>query len=102
MEEGCRNCKRYKGDCGHHFVDSEGHTNFYIPEESACDGFGRCVYYEDRRSGVERALQELSKSTISDTSKIILFSCVQEVLKKEGKCVVFGEVVDQKTGKRVD
>lgn len=34
MEYECRNCKNYKGDCGNHFVDQNGHINYEIPRES--------------------------------------------------------------------
>ena len=32
----CKTCKNYTGDCGHHYLDSDNHTNL-IPAESATD-----------------------------------------------------------------
>lgn len=29
----CADCKHYKGNCGHHFVDWNGHINYEIPDE---------------------------------------------------------------------
>ena len=33
----CKTCKNYTGDCVHHHIDSDNHTNFDIPAESATD-----------------------------------------------------------------
>lgn len=34
----CTTCKHYKYDCGHHFIDYDGHINYNIPRESMYDG----------------------------------------------------------------
>lgn len=42
----CKNCKHYTGDCGHHFVDNVGHTDYDCYSESACTKTGDCMYFE--------------------------------------------------------
>lgn len=34
----CKDCAKYKGDCGHHFKDANGHINWDCPSESMYDG----------------------------------------------------------------
>lgn len=43
-------CKNFKGDCGNHFVDLNGHTNFDIPSESKLDHYNIPVCFEDTRT----------------------------------------------------
>ena len=33
MIQQCIICKKYKGDCGHHFKDDSGHIDYDIPSE---------------------------------------------------------------------
>lgn len=46
----CRNCTKHKGDCGHHFIDGDEHIHYDIPVESACDRYGDCSFYTERRN----------------------------------------------------
>lgn len=94
----CKNCAKYKGDCGHHFKDFNNHIHYDIPSEAAGDKYGGCEFYEENRSGVEIAVKELMDSNISTESKLLLGSCVQEILKAQGKCIVCGKVVSAKGG----
>lgn len=34
----CKNCAKYKGNCGHHLRDINGHINYDCPSESMWDG----------------------------------------------------------------
>ena len=34
----CKDCAKYKGDCGHHFRDTNGHILYDVPSESMHDG----------------------------------------------------------------
>ena len=34
----CKNCAKYKGNCGNHFKDCNGHTLWDVPSESMFDG----------------------------------------------------------------
>ena len=43
----CKSCKRYQGDCGYHFMDSDGHIVWDIPREGACDKYGDCSFFEE-------------------------------------------------------
>lgn len=40
MKPSCKNCSKYKGDCGHHFKDNDGHINYNVPSESMYDRWG--------------------------------------------------------------
>ena len=42
----CKNCKYYIGDCGHHFVNEIGHTNYDCYSDSVCTKTGDCMYFE--------------------------------------------------------
>lgn len=33
----CKDCAKYKGNCGNHFKDTNGHINYEIPAESMYD-----------------------------------------------------------------
>lgn len=56
----CKNCTKYKNDCGHHFKDSNGHINYDCPAEFVCDRYGHCEYYKESRSDLDIALEELN------------------------------------------
>lgn len=60
----CKNCKLYKGDCGHHFVDGNAHIDYDIPDEKARNFYGQCVYYEDKDFTIEDALNIIDASNI--------------------------------------
>ncbi len=34
----CKDCEKYKGNCGHHFKDTNGHIMWDTPSESMYDG----------------------------------------------------------------
>jgi hypothetical protein len=36
----CKYCEKFSGDCGNHFKDKYGHTDFEIPKESVLDNYG--------------------------------------------------------------
>lgn len=46
MKIECRNCSQYEGDCGYHFKNGYGHTNFEIPSECATDRYNNCMFYK--------------------------------------------------------
>ena len=70
----CRDCKLYKGDCGHHFIDWDDHINYNIPTESRMDdvigSHGSCfvasVQYslETKKAVVEEITRKYSVETI--------------------------------------
>lgn len=52
----CKNCANYKGDCGRHFVDGNGHINYEIASNgSFCEG------YEETRNKWQVALDLLNE-----------------------------------------
>lgn len=52
----CKNCANYKGDCGSHFVDGNGHINYEIASNgSFCEG------YEETRNKWQVALDLLNE-----------------------------------------
>lgn len=48
MNEQCKICKKYKGDCGHHFKDDLGHINYDIPSEYICDKYEKIQMVEKK------------------------------------------------------
>lgn len=46
----CKYCKKYKGDCGNHHVDSNGHTDFEIASSSYCDKYSIPICFKDIRA----------------------------------------------------
>ena len=69
MNEQCKVCKKYKGDCGHHFKDDLGHINYDIPSEYACDPYGNCVSFEETRTKYQIALTNI----LDNGSKIKIY-----------------------------
>ena len=72
----CKNCANYKGDCGHHFYDSNGHINFEIPSESMFDGVMACYgakCWQPNDELIERAhkkrIQEIMNYGIDDVKE---------------------------------
>lgn len=52
----CKNCANYKGDCGGHFVDENGHINYEIASNgSFCEG------YEETRNKWQVAIDLLNE-----------------------------------------
>lgn len=45
----CKYCKNYKGDCGNHHKDSNGHTNFDVADFSQCNKYGVPECFKDAR-----------------------------------------------------
>lgn len=46
----CKYCKDYKGDCGNHYKDGNGHINFEIADISYCNQYGTPDCFKDTRS----------------------------------------------------
>lgn len=61
MRVQCKTCKKYKGDCGCHFRDELGHTDYDIPSEGACDIYGNCMSFEETRTECQIALDQLEE-----------------------------------------
>ena len=69
----CRDCKKYEGNCGHHFVDFYGHIHYDIPNETYMDDsigdYGSCFepseeYLQERAS--ERVKYIASNYSLKD------------------------------------
>ena len=81
----CKTCKRYKGNCGYHYVDQETHhIDYEIPAEAVCDKTGVCSMYEAYISPEERALNELKNSGISAESKVIILRALNTEVYRHG------------------
>ena len=73
MNCSCKSCKRYKGNCGYHYVDPETrHIDYEIPAEAARDKDGACLTYEAYISPEERALNAVKNSELWAECKAIL------------------------------
>lgn len=68
----CKNCKLYKGDCGHHFVDGNGHIDYDIPDNKEMTLYGECVYYERKPETIYDLLEKLKKCNMTDKDKEII------------------------------
>ena len=62
-EKECVCCKLYKGDCGKHHIDADGHIHYDIPSEAMYNGaFLTCFKPSDKylTGIVERQAEDLS------------------------------------------
>lgn len=69
MNNQCKSCKKYKGDCGNHFKDWLGHIDYNIPSESACNRCGDCMSFEEARTKYQIALTNI----LENESKIHMY-----------------------------
>ena len=70
----CRDCKLYKGDCGHHFIDYYDHINYNIPTQTRMDNAigsdGSCFVeseqysLETKKAVIEEITRKYSVETI--------------------------------------
>lgn len=73
----CKNCKLYKGDCGHHFVDGNGHIDYYIPDEKARNLYGQCVFFEIKDKTIDDLLENIKKDNLGDEDKELIQNIIQ-------------------------
>ena len=69
MNEQCKVCKKYNGDCGYHFKDDLGHIDYNIPSECACNVYGNCMSFEETRTKYQIALTNI----LENKSKIHMY-----------------------------
>lgn len=62
----CNNCTKFKGDCGYHFRDSQGHIIYDCPSESCCDRYGNCNYYEEKRNKYQVQLDLIESGNVEE------------------------------------
>lgn len=80
----CINCKKYIGDCGHHFKDIYGHIDFEIPSTSYLDQYGYASCYEEKRSKYMVAYDDISNGGNTDINTILeALSIAEEVRRKK-------------------
>ena len=77
MNEQCKVCKKYKGDCGHHFKDYLGHIDYDTPSEYVCDVCSNCIYFEDGRTKYHIALADI----LHNVSKIQAYVNTQVLIE---------------------
>lgn len=64
MDEKCVDCKYFKGDCGKHHKDFDGHINYEIPAEYMYDrGFLTC--FEPSKEYIQKIHEEQAKKLAS-------------------------------------
>lgn len=83
----CRNCTKHKGDCGHHFIDGDEHMHYDIPVESACDRYGDCSFYTERRNKFQIQIDLLNEKDIelADLNVGVLREALECALRNERK-----------------
>ena len=59
MKLECKNCKLFKGDCGHHPEDEYGHINYEITDVSSLDSYNNCSFYIESRDEQELLIDDL-------------------------------------------
>ena len=62
----CKYCKKYKGDCGNHFIDSNGHINFEIPKETILDKYNNPTCFEDTRTKYKELYDRMKEDGICE------------------------------------
>lgn len=77
MNEQCKICTKYKGDCGHHFKDDLGHIDYDIPSVYVCDVYGNCIYFEDVKTQCQIALADI----LHNVSKIQAYVNTQVLIE---------------------
>lgn len=85
----CNNdCAFYKGDCGHHFHDSQGHIVWGVPSESMYDGvigdIPKCFEPSEeykKRHDME-TVKELAKTYSVDILRLAIAEKEKEIPKK--------------------
>lgn len=83
LEQKCKNCKKYEGDCGYHFTDHEKHIHYDCPRESCCDRFGNCNFYEEKRDKYQVQLDLLDEGKIGQMNTNILREALRRA--RDGK-----------------
>ena len=82
MEAECVNCKHYKGDCGKHHKDCNGHIDYDIPAEYMYDhGWLSCFDPSEEyiRKRQEERAKELSKYPIEIIERALELAKMEEV-----------------------
>lgn len=69
----CADCKHYKGNCGHHFVDWNGHINYEIPDE----GMERFCFEPSEKFLVKQKEEHIKRLMLEYTAEEI-----EEAVKK--------------------
>lgn len=90
----CSNCKKgyliSGADCGYHFhyrrrIEGIG-VNMGIPSESAVDNYGNCMFYEEARNDITRAIDEMFYSKdLSDWSKMTILEYIRKNVEEYGR-----------------
>lgn len=65
----CKDCKLFKGNCGHHYIDVDGHVHYDYPSRAYTNRAGCCEFYQEARTQrqiVKDALIERYKDTHED------------------------------------
>lgn len=69
----CRDCEKFVGNCGCHFIDAYNHIDYNIPCESAYDGtYGGRANCFVPSSEYKRALNEERAKELSQYSEDVL------------------------------
>lgn len=46
----CKDCKLFKGDCGHHYIDGDNHVHYDCPSMACTNRAGYCEFYQEART----------------------------------------------------
>lgn len=65
----CKDCKLFKGNCGHHYMDVDNHVHYDCSSRACTNRTGCCEFYQEARTQrqiVKDALIERYKDTRED------------------------------------
>lgn len=78
----CKNCMKFKGDCGHHFRDEQGHIVYDCPSESCCDRYGKCDYYEEKRNKYQVQLDLIESGDVEELDLKVVKEALEYTMVK--------------------
>lgn len=83
----CENCTKYKGDCGHHAIDSDKHICYDAPGKSSRNRYGECSFYVESRSKFQIQIDLLDEvdTELADLNIDVLRQALECALRNERK-----------------
>lgn len=84
----CENCTKYKGDCGHHAIDSDKHIRYDAPGKSSRNRYGECSFYVESRSKFQiqiDLLEDIGNIELADLNVSVLRQALECALRNERK-----------------
>ena len=78
----CNNCMKFKGDCGYHFRDNQGHIIYDCPRESCCDRYENCNHYEEKRNKYQVQLDLIESGDVEELDLEVVKEALEYTMMK--------------------